>query len=117
MEKSGSEVSAQDKRQTPRLDIEKVVHILNGETRIACKLTDVSKSGARLGLDDSAGIPEEFEIVLRDGLRKWCRVMRRSEKQIGIKFIAPPTAKTDTPAVVDAPSITPESSPAAEAKA
>jgi len=98
----------QDKRDAPRLDLERPVQIvgLNGAP-VACTLSDVSKSGARLTVAEPSAIPDEFEIRFKDDLRKWCRVMRRSEKHIGIKFVhrpqpSPPVVPSDAPAQADA---------------
>jgi hypothetical protein len=86
-----AEEAEDEKRQTPRLPIDRTVRIALGDgTQIACAMSDVSKSGARLGLEDASKLPDEFELMLRDDLRKWCRVMRRSETSVGIKFIATP---------------------------
>lgn len=83
--------AGQDKRQTPRLPIERTVHaVLDDGAHMECTLSDVSRSGALLSVDDAEKLPAEFELVLRDDLRKWCRVMRRSEKGVGIKFVAAP---------------------------
>ena len=106
--KTGSE---QDKRRTPRLPIERNVHALIGETtQIPCKLSDVSKSGARLTLDAASSLPDEFELLLKDDIRKWCRVMRRSEKHVGIAFIAAPKP-ADTPTKSASPPLAPQDSP------
>jgi hypothetical protein len=93
-----------DKRNAPRLDLERPVQIVGLNTSpIVCTLSDVSKSGARLAVADPSAVPDEFEIQFKDDLRKWCRVMRRSEKHIGIKFVhrpqpSPPVVPSDTPA-------------------
>jgi hypothetical protein len=88
--------SGQDKRNAPRLDVERAVQIIAGDAApIPCSLSDVSRSGARLLVADPAALPDEFMLLFRDDLRKWCRVMRRDAKHIGIKFIAAP--QTDAP--------------------
>jgi hypothetical protein len=106
------ETSAQkDKRNAPRLDLERTVQIIAPNAApIACTLSDVSKSGARLAVSDPSAVPDEFEILFKDDLRKWCRVMRRSETHVGIKFVhrpqsSPPVVPEDAPAAVksDAP--------------
>jgi hypothetical protein len=102
--------SEQDKRRTPRLEIERTVHALTDATSISCKLSDVSKSGARLTLDAASSLPDEFELLLKDDIRKWCRVMRRSEKHVGIKFIAAPNP-ADTPSESASPPLASQDSP------
>lgn len=96
----------QDKRRTPRLDIDRTVQALIGGTTIACKLSDVSKSGARLSLNSAKSLPDEFELLLNDDIHKWCRVVRRSEKQVGIKFIPAP-ASAEAPPTTASSSSTP----------
>lgn len=93
-----------DKRNSPRCDLERPVQIVLADgPSITCALSDVSRSGARIYVSDPAALPDEFEIVLKDDIRKWCRVMRRLDKHVGVKFIA----RSDT--APQAPSIVPES--------
>jgi hypothetical protein len=93
-----------DKRNAPRLDLERPVQIIVGDAPpIPCSLSDVSKSGARVMVADPAAVPDEFELLLKNDLRKWCKVMRRAEKHVGIKFVAPPQP---------APSVVPADAPA-----
>ena len=94
----------QDKRNAPRLDLERPVQIIAGDAPpIPCSLSDVSKSGARVAVADPAAVPDEFELLLKNDLRKWCKVMRRSETHVGIKFVAP---------TQPAPSVVPADAPA-----
>ncbi len=95
-----------DKRNAPRLDVERAVQIIAGDAPpIPCSLSDVSRSGARLAVDDPKALPDEFMLLFRDDLRKWCRIMRRDAKHIGIKFVAPPESA--------APSLVPKQTPPA----
>lgn len=81
----------QDKRSAPRREIERTAHIeIASGPPIPCTLSDVSQSGGRLALQDTASLPEEFILALRDDLRRWCRIMRRSDREVGVKFIAAP---------------------------
>ncbi|HZP76623.1 MAG TPA: PilZ domain-containing protein [Pseudolabrys sp.] len=81
------EISHGDRRGDVRHAINLAV---KAHTPIACTLTDVSKSGARLSIDDPSALPEEFLLLLRDDLRRWCRVIWRSQTQIGVAFIERP---------------------------
>jgi len=60
---------------------------------IACSLADVSALGARLSVDRPAMLPDEFMLVLRKDLRRWCRIKWRSETEVGVEFIAMPDAR------------------------
>jgi hypothetical protein len=53
-----------------------------------CTLCDASEGGAQLLVDDPASLPNRFTLVLGyDGTaRRNCRVMWRSETQIGVQF-------------------------------
>ena len=84
----------QDKRATPRREIERSARIeLNDGSMVNCTLSDVSQTGARIAVDDAARVPDEFTLVLRDDLRRRCRAIRRDENSLGIMFVAiPPQA-------------------------
>jgi hypothetical protein len=101
---ASSQQSPQDKRAAPRRGLERQVHIEAADgSSIPCSLSDVSKSGARLAVSDPAALPDEFMLCLKDDLRKWCQVVRRSDKHVGVKFIAapqplaPPVVPSDAP--------------------
>ena len=97
--------AGQDKRNAPRLDVERAVQIISGDAPpIPCSLSDVSRSGARLAVADPKALPDEFMLLFRDDLKKWCRVMRRDAKHVGIKFIPAPQPTTPT----DAPPLAPQ---------
>jgi hypothetical protein len=54
---------------------------------VICVIRDLSISGAGLDVDNSAGIPDRFTLVLRtDGLHFSCRVAWRRERQMGVAF-------------------------------
>ena len=78
--KPASGQSKQDKRRTPRLDIDRTVQALIGGTTIACKLSDVSKSGARLASRLGQNIARRIRTRAERRSPQWCRVVRRSEK-------------------------------------
>lgn len=80
-----------DKRQSPRRSLERTVHIATGVSPpLKCQLRDISNSGARLRVGDPRSAPQEFLIMLTGGLKRWCRVMWRSDTEVGIMFIDPP---------------------------
>lgn len=83
----------QDKRRKPRQTIQRTVQAVTvNDTQLAvdCTLLDISQSGARLYSAGAATLPREFVLVLRDDIRKWCRVVRRAKNDIGVRFIEKP---------------------------
>lgn len=53
---------------------------------VPCTIRDVSGTGARLALNSSAWVAEEFTLIFSSGLRKACRVAWRKERLIGSGF-------------------------------
>ena len=53
---------------------------------VPCTIRDVSATGARLELNSSAWVAEQFTLVFRSGLRKAGRVAWRKERLIGSAF-------------------------------
>jgi len=56
----------------------------------SCTVTDVSQSRARLKVDKPDELPEKFFLLLTTTgkARRLCRVIWRSKKDIGVKFVA-----------------------------
>lgn len=55
---------------------------------VQCTLLDVSREGARL--TSRRRLPDEFYVVLKPGLKRWCQVMWRRRGEVGVKFIPDP---------------------------
>ncbi|WBL82119.1 helix-turn-helix domain-containing protein [Bradyrhizobium xenonodulans] len=53
---------------------------------VPCTIRDVSATGARLQLNSSAWVPEQFAVIFTGGLRKACRLAWRRERLIGSAF-------------------------------
>jgi hypothetical protein len=53
-----------------------------------CVLSDISETGARIDIDDSAIVPDRFPLFLsRNGsARRVCTVVWRKPKQLGVTF-------------------------------
>ncbi len=53
-----------------------------------CVLSDISETGARIDIDDSKTIPDQFMLLLSSNgaARRKCRVVWRKPRQIGVKF-------------------------------
>jgi PilZ domain len=54
-----------------------------------CTVCNVSATGARLKLEMSEGVPDEFELLLSRNapLHRRCKVVWRSESNIGVRFV------------------------------
>jgi PilZ domain len=80
-----------ENRRHPRRVVQQYVRIVypNGPTCLFGTMLDVSGSGARLRLNDTAELPSEFTLMLsRDGkVRRRCHLVWRREDLVGIKFI------------------------------
>ncbi len=55
----------------------------------SCTVTDVSESGARLNIAKPNELPEKFVLLLTTSgkARRLCRVIWRSRKEAGVKFV------------------------------
>lgn len=53
-----------------------------------CVVLDISESGARLGIEDTQLLPDEFTIVFASGGRPYrrCHILWRSKTQLGVLF-------------------------------
>lgn len=54
---------------------------------VPCMIRDVSATGARLQLNSSAWVPEQFAVIFSSGLRKACKLAWRRERLIGGAFV------------------------------
>jgi hypothetical protein len=80
-------------RQAPRrkLKIPVIVFLENGERITQAHTLDVSQGGAKLKLDRSVDLPEQFLITLseRGEVQRLCRLVWRTAGEIGVRFIEP----------------------------
>ncbi|MCK1708276.1 MULTISPECIES: helix-turn-helix transcriptional regulator [unclassified Bradyrhizobium] len=53
---------------------------------VPCTISDVSGTGARLALNSSLWVAEQFSLIFLSGLRKDCRVAWRKGRLIGSAF-------------------------------
>lgn len=85
-------------RLTPRrkLRIPVTVTLETGERIMQAVTLDVSKGGAKLKLDRSIDLPDQFFITLseRGDVQRFCRVVWRGESELGVRFIEPLQAST-----------------------
>jgi hypothetical protein len=64
------------------------IFIWEGEP-VECIVLDVSKGGAMLSVHDVGAVPDTFLLMLSPtgGVRRKCKVVRRSMGEIGIQFV------------------------------
>jgi hypothetical protein len=90
-------------RQAPRrkLKIPVIVILENGEHIARAHTLDVSRGGAKLKLDRSIDLPEQFLISLseRGDVLRLCRLVWRTAGEIGVRFIEPPSQLAPAAAV------------------
>jgi hypothetical protein len=54
---------------------------------IDCVIRNLSDTGAALEVESVVGVPAEFTLVVRaDDLARKCRVVRRENKRLGVRF-------------------------------
>jgi hypothetical protein len=64
----------------------------DGSALVNCIICDISAGGAKLTVGNH-NVPDEFTLVLRRN----CRVIRRSDGQLGVQFAQPRTEPSPTP--------------------
>lgn len=90
-----------DKRKALRRQLRYTAWIsLGPKEKQGCTVADVSESGARLGVEDSDAIPDQFVLLLaaNGSAQRKCRVIWRAGEEIGVEFekAAAPAAKPRT---------------------
>ena len=85
-----------DKRHHARRAIERTAHIATGlGPPLECQMSDVSQSGVRIAVAQPDLAPQEFLLLFSNDLSRWCRVIWRSDHEIGTTFIDPPASLTE----------------------
>jgi hypothetical protein len=77
------------------------------EQRFGCTVADISETGARIEVNDSAKVPDSFVLMLSSNgaARRFCRMVWRKPHQVGVKFeksfaeAAKPATSADAAAV------------------
>ncbi len=78
-----------DKRKSVRQPIGYTAWVaLEADQLHGCVLSNISESGARIDIDESKEIPDEFTLLLASNgsARRKCRVIWRKPRQIGVSF-------------------------------
>lgn len=91
-------------RQSSRrkLKIPVLVFLESGERLAEAHTIDVSKGGARLKVDLSIDLPEQFLISLseRGEVQRLCRLVWRAAGEIGVRFVQPVRPRSDVTTVI-----------------
>ena len=87
-------VSSGEKRRSlrQRVRCKGLIHDDRGSIVAQCFMMDVSASGAKLLIEKGINVPDEFVLTLarNAGVRRYCEVMWRAAKSIGVRFVASP---------------------------
>ncbi|HVY00073.1 MAG TPA: PilZ domain-containing protein [Pseudorhodoplanes sp.] len=78
-----------DQRKTRRRTVHYPAWIRSDGPRLGeCRLTDASDSGARLIVESPKDVPDRFRLRLSSRARseRQCRVIWRSDTEVGIEF-------------------------------
>lgn len=90
-------MSDAEKRKNPRrlISYPALIDIGDGFPPRECSLCDVSQEGAQLTVADTAGLPDQFMLVLSfDGAaRRRCRIVWKNSRQVGVEFLKEPKKK------------------------
>lgn len=90
-----------ENRQSPRTEIDLLVRIETGDgSSIACLMSNMSQTGVCLTTNNPGALPEEFMLLLKDNLKRWCRVQWRSQTQVGVKFAPTPQSQITQPQIM-----------------
>jgi hypothetical protein len=77
-----------EKRRSPRLRTLKGGTIMFGSAAsVDCIIRNMSDTGASLEVENPAGIPDEFTLLIRpEIIKRSCHVVWRTERRIGVRF-------------------------------
>jgi hypothetical protein len=77
-------------RKNPRRQFHYTARIMADKNTplIACSISDISESGARLALEVDGELPDTFILLLtpNGGARRHCRVVWRDGTSVGVEF-------------------------------
>jgi hypothetical protein len=62
----------------------------NGFSTIECTVRNLSEGGAQLKVESLIGIPDEFDLKLKDAGAARAKIAWKRGTTIGIKFVDPP---------------------------
>jgi hypothetical protein len=82
-------MSSRNRRTAPRVGFFREAVIHSRRQLIAkCAVLDISKSGARIALDQSVTLPVEFTLQMskNGAVRRQCQLIWRNNNEIGVRF-------------------------------
>jgi PilZ domain len=59
----------------------------DGQSVIDCTVRNMSEHGAHLRVPTVIGVPGEFDLLMSDGSRFPCRVVRLEAEGVGVQFL------------------------------
>ena len=88
-EESGSQKELLERRGSAREQAHSGAYIVcHGSPDVVdCRILDLSPTGARLWLADTAGVPKFFELHTPGGEAYLCELKRRKADHIGVQFL------------------------------
>lgn len=92
-------ISAEHRQEVrQRVFLKGRIRFNNGASSMDCLVRDLSSSGARIALSETATLPEVFDLYIPQKERTYRATLRwRREDGVGVTFDEPPT-KTASPA-------------------
>lgn len=80
-----------ERRRSRRRSVVQFARIAHSDGSMSdpCMILDVSATGARLQLNGTTEIPDEFTLVLsrNGGVRRRCQIVWRDEFMLGVRFV------------------------------
>jgi hypothetical protein len=88
-EADGSQKELADRREADREQTHSGAYIVcQGNAGVLdCRILDLSPKGARLWVEDTAGVPKFFELHTPEGEAFLCELKRRKADHIGVEFL------------------------------
>ncbi len=85
---NGNKESA-DRRVHPRKKVLKPAQIVyqDGNCVMDCVVADLSEGGAKIKYTDIFACPDSFELRMKDGPTRRCKVVRKSGRGAGVEFL------------------------------
>lgn len=79
-----------ERRAQPRSRALKAARIIlpGGYSTFDCMVRNLSEGGAKLVMETTAGVPDEFNLRFEDGSIRPCRACWRNAKELGVSFDA-----------------------------
>jgi len=88
-EENGSQKELLERREAEREQTHAGAYIVcqGGPGVMDCRILDLSPKGARIWVQDTAGVPKFFELHTPEGDAFLCELVRRKADHIGVQFL------------------------------